>query len=201
MLQTVNMPDGSPCRAFHAADIVGRDQISGSPFKDWRFEDEIQVFKKAIAVIEDKKNAAALMWPVGVALELPASLTWIPRDSIWLMLFTKLFFLLAETYPAQRSLAFMFDEKKAIQSNALEIHAGAKQQFDKLAGEEYLSSISFDDDRNVMPLQAADVLAYEWRKRISDETSHPEKPIRKSYARIREARPGGALWRYGAFPV
>src|SRR5262245_66492148 len=30
MLKTVNMPDGSPCRAFHAADIVGRDSISDS---------------------------------------------------------------------------------------------------------------------------------------------------------------------------
>ncbi len=196
MLQTITMPDGSPCRAFHAADIVGRDQIKGSPFRGWSFPDEVAAFSKAIAVVEDPK-ASALLWPVGVALQLPSSFPWIPRDSIWLMLFTKLFMLLSETYPAQRSIALMFDEKKAIENNALQIHAAAKRRFNEHVGEEYLSSIAFDDDEKVIPLQAADLLAYEWRKRISDESSRPDKPIRKSYARIREARPKGALWRYG----
>lgn len=195
MLATISMPNGEPCRAFHAADIVGRDLISDSPFHGWAFEDEKSAYGKAIAVLEDQRLAANL-WPVGVALQIPSSFQWIPRDSIWLMLFTKLFMLLASTYPAQRSIAFVLDEKKAIQWNALTIHAKAKERFNELTGEEYLSSIAFDDDVNVMPLQAADLLAYEWRKRISDETDRPGKAVRKSYARLRAARPEGALWRY-----
>ena len=45
------------------------------------------------------------------------------------MLFTKFFFLLAETYPAQRSIAFMFDEKDAIAATAVKIHAAARARF------------------------------------------------------------------------
>jgi hypothetical protein len=113
------------------------------------------------------------------------------------MLFTKLFMALRRTYPAQRSISMMFDEKKAIQSNALVIHTAVKKRFNELVGEEYIRTIGFDSDESVIPLQAADLLAYEWRKRISDETERPEKAIRRSYARIRSARPDGALWRYG----
>ena len=98
---------------------------------------------------------------------------------------------------AQRSIAFMFDEKKAIKSSALYFHSVAKQRVNEHVGEEYFSSIAFDDDVNVPALQAADLFAYEWRKRISDETARPGKPIRRSYQRIREARNQGALWRYG----
>ena len=196
MLGTIAMPDGSPCPAFHTTDIVSREGISDSKFKGWTFEDEKLAFEKAIDVVVDK-TLCALMYPVGVAVEIPSSFEWIPRDSIWLMLFGKLFFLLAETFPAQRSIAFMFDEKKAIESNALYIHSTAKKRFNERAGEEYLSSIAFDDDVNVPPLQAADLFAYEWRKRISDERQHPNKAIRKSYARIRAARTEPTLWRYG----
>jgi hypothetical protein len=196
MLKTIAMPDGSECGAFHAAEIVGRDLIDDSKFKGWSFKDEVDAFSKAISVIEDR-NAAAILWPVGVALQVPADFFWIPRDSIWLMLFTKLFFALRKTYPSQRSISMMFDQKKAIQSNALTIHAAAKRLFNAQVGEEYIRAIGFDSDETVVQLQAADLLAYEWRKRISDETDRPEKPVRNSYARIRSARPDGALWRYG----
>jgi Protein of unknown function (DUF3800) len=196
MLTSIAMPDGSPCPSFHTSEIVNRDGAADSRFKGWDFEDEEAAFIKAVDVIVDG-NVAALLWPVGVALQVPSTFQWIPRDSIWLMLFTKMFVLLGQTYPAQRSIAFRFDEKKAIKNNALTIHAAAKKAFQRQIGEEYLSSIAFDDDEAVVPLQAADLLVYEWRKRISDETDRPSKPIRKSYARIREARNEGALWRYG----
>jgi hypothetical protein len=196
MLKTIPMPDGSECRAFHAAEIVGRDLISDSKFKGWSFTDEVNVFDKAISVIEDK-TTAALLWPVGVALQVPSTFEWIQRDSIWLMLFAKLFTAIRKTYPDQRSISMMFDEKKAIHSNALVIHSAAKSAFNTLVGEEYIRAIGFDSDESVIPLQAADLLAYEWRKRISDETDRPGKAVRKSYARIRAARPDGALWRYG----
>lgn len=196
MLRGIEMPGGRPCPVFHAVDIVGRELIADSPFKGWTFDDEISAFSKAIGVIEDRK-LVPLLYPVGVALQVPSSFKSIPRDSIWLMLFVKMLFLLSRTYPAQRSIAFMFDEKKAIENNALTIHVAAKKAFNSIVAEEYLSSIAFADDVNVMPLQAADLLAYEWRKRISDETEHPDKPVRRSYARIRQARPDGALWRYG----
>lgn len=197
MLSTIEMPDGSPCPAFHTADIVHRRRIKGSPFKGWTRKQEREAFDKAIAVIADRRNGANI-WPVGVALEMPSSFTWISRDGIWLMLFIKLFMLLGETFHTQRSIALRLDEKKAIQNNALKIHSKAKEVFNRSVGEEYLSCIGFDDDAKVPPLQAADLLAYEWRKRITDAREHPQRPVRSSYQRIREARPEQAtLWRYG----
>lgn len=38
---------------------------------------------------------------------------------------------------------------------------------------------------------------YEWRKRISDAHLRPDRPDRPWFPRMRAARPGGALWRYG----
>ena len=58
-------------------------------------------------------------------------------------------------------------------------------------------SVRFAKDDDEPGLQAADLMAYEWRKRISDARHRPDKPVRKSYARIREARHEGALWRFG----
>jgi hypothetical protein len=43
----------------------------------------------------------------------------------------------------------------------------------------------------------ADLLAYEWRKRISDARLQPNKAVRTPFRRMREARPEGALWRFG----
>src|SRR5438552_3219846 len=40
MLETIKMPDGSPCAAFHTREIVNRDLIPGSRFKGWTFQDE-----------------------------------------------------------------------------------------------------------------------------------------------------------------
>lgn len=60
-----------------------------------------------------------------------------------------------------------------------------------------MSTITFADDAEHPALQAADLLVYEWRKRISDSRHRPGKAIRRSWSRIREVRGGGALWRYG----
>jgi hypothetical protein len=51
MLATIIMSNGTPCRSFHAAEIVGRDQIRGSKFKGWTFDDEIAAFSKATDVV------------------------------------------------------------------------------------------------------------------------------------------------------
>jgi len=52
-------------------------------------------------------------------------------------------------------------------------------------------------DSDAPPVQAADFLMYEWRKRISDAHLQPARPERPWFPRMRAARPEGALWRYG----
>ena len=52
-------------------------------------------------------------------------------------------------------------------------------------------------DSAAPPVQAADFLMFEWRKRISDARLRPGRLERPWFQRMRSARPGGALWRYG----
>jgi hypothetical protein len=197
MLLGLVMPDGTPCRAFHGAEIVGRAEISGSKFKGWTFEDEVNAFTRAVDVITNRQ-VCPLMWPVGVSVEIPRTFTWVPRDSVWLILYLKMFQLLAATYPAQRSISWMFDEKPGVAGHAATIWSRAKNVMNARVGEEYLHGVlSFGADEDVMGLQAADLLAYEWRKRITDGRHQPTKPVRRSYTRLRQSRPDGALWRYG----
>lgn len=113
MLQSIRMPDGSPCPAFHASEIVGRNEIPDSRFKGWSFDDETRAFIRATDLIVDTTKCA-ILWPVGVAVEVPDSFRSIPRDSMWLMLFVKLFTALRKTFPAQRSISFVFDGKPSI---------------------------------------------------------------------------------------
>ena len=111
-----------------------------------------------------------------------------------MILFTKLFQLLIETYPAQRSIGFMFDDKPEVAPYALEAYTGIKSGLNRLVPD-YLTTIALGDDAKHPPLQAADLLAYEWRKRISDERRN--KAGRDVFQRLRASRSEGALWRYG----
>jgi hypothetical protein len=70
MLRTIEMPDGSPCPAFHAAEIVGCALNSRSRFRGWTFEQEVEAFTKATDLIVDT-NKCALLWPVGVLSKCP----------------------------------------------------------------------------------------------------------------------------------
>jgi uncharacterized protein DUF3800 len=196
MLATIPMPDGSACKAFHTREIVNRDKIPNSPFKGWEFEDETDAFQKAVDVITNKDHCA-IMWPFGVAAETPRSFTALKRDSIWLLLFTNFARMINRTYTAQRSISFVFGEKWELEGSAALIHDILKKALNDIAPDTIEGSVRFAKDDDEPGLQAADLMAYEWRKRISDARHRPDKPVRKSYARIREARHEGALWRFG----
>jgi Protein of unknown function (DUF3800) len=196
MLETIRMPDGSPCKAFHTREIVNRDLIPNSPFRGWTFADEPAAFTKAIDVICDKSHCA-IMWPFGVAAEIPRTFTGIKRDSIWLLLFTNFARMINQTYTAQRSISFVFDEKRELEGGAAFIHDVIKKALNDIAPNTLEGPPIFATDDDEPGLQAADLMAYEWRKRISDARQKPEKAVRKSYARIREVRNEGALWRFG----
>lgn len=197
MLRTIRMPDGSECESFHAAEIVGRDSISDSPFRGWTFKDEVDAFTKATDTVTDL-SIGRLVYPIGCALELPASSTWITRDAIWNVLFVKLLMTIAETFPAQRDISLMFDEKPEVADVALTVYRESKKAIDRFnPGLLAASTIAFGNDKVHEPLQAADLLAYEFRKRVSDSRRTPDKPPRRSYQRIREARSGGVLCVFG----
>jgi hypothetical protein len=196
MLKLLTMPDGNPCAAFHAADIVSREEISDSPFRGWTFDEECNAFKQATNVIADPRLCPNLV-PMGCAVELPGTFKDVERDAIWLILFIKLMSALMEAYPHRPfDVAFIFDEKPAIESFARRAHREAKDYLDSRMPGAFKSSIAFGRDQDHPPLQAADYFAYEWRKRITDARMTPAKRPRRSWARLRSERPGGSLWRY-----
>jgi hypothetical protein len=188
MLGELRMPDGSPVRAFHAAEIVNRDEYNNR-FKGWTFEDEKRAFGSAVDVIVDRQ-AAANLWPIGCAIVIPRDADWVEtRDTLWHLLFTRLFLALLNTYPAQNGFAFTFDEKKEIKRHANEFYALAKQLVDGAApGKLASAEVKFASDEDFPQLQGADLFVYEWRRRITERLTKPDKRVRTSYARIKEAR-------------
>lgn len=81
MLETIKMPDGSPCPAFHASAIMNNQK---GLFKGWGRTEAEAAFDKATEVVE--RNRQFLMFPIGVAVEIPASFRDVQRDSIWVRL-------------------------------------------------------------------------------------------------------------------
>ena len=191
MLQTIKLADGSPCPAFHASLMMRQ----APPFVGWTVADVDAAFEHATELIERREHFA--MEPFGVAAEIPASFKDVQRDSIWLMLFVNLFRMLFETHPAAMSIEFVFDEKKSIARHARQLHKTALELLKPQLPGRFLDGITMLSDTDAPPVQAADFLMYEWRKRISDAHLRPDRPERPWFPRIRAARPGGTLWRYG----
>lgn len=92
MLSSFTMPDGSTMPSFHAAEIVGRDEISNSRFKGWTFDQEIKVFTAAVDILTDSSVCKDIR-PLGCSIVLPApEFKWIEndnQDSIWILLFNQ----------------------------------------------------------------------------------------------------------------
>jgi len=199
MLDTTLMPNGAPMPAFHAAEIVERDNISDSRFKGWTFEQEIAVFTGAIDAIEHQAKNGWLQ-RVGVSAHIPTSAKWLTnRDTTaWLLLFGRFQYLLFEKYRAQMGFSFVFDNKPSVRAHVNSWLDQTQAHLDQHWPGKFVdeSPITFMSDEKALPLQAADLLAYEWRKRSSDRVLKPTKPVRKSYARLKSAT-NGFLLHYG----
>jgi hypothetical protein len=198
MLETLTMPDGQPCPAFHAAEIVERDKIKRSRFKGWSFQQETEAFTKATDILIDSKLAPVL-YPVGSAVEVPASFEAIPRDEIWHLLFFKLFTISISRFPGGQGFNFVLDEKKAVENAASKAYVRARDHFNRVMGpKKYGTILAFGPDERLPPLQMADLLAYEWRKKITAARLNPSKPVRPPIRRLLEARSTiSSLWRFG----
>ena len=82
MLATLTMPDGSPCKGFHAAAIMS--QLC--EFKGWSKGEAFDAFDKATAVLANQPVKFTI-WPCAVATAISKGLTGRDRDAIWLALF------------------------------------------------------------------------------------------------------------------
>jgi hypothetical protein len=185
MLLELNMPE------FHAVEIVERDNIADSRFKGWTFEQEKVAFTRAVDVLVAThlcKNLVA----IGCSVSLPKKqdeFGFESQDTIWVFLFCRLLAELIRDFPHDREFNLLFDEKKQIRDTVNAYYYQAKDLTERqLPGYFSGSAVAFANSEKKMPLQAADLFAYEWRKRISDRIRTPDKPPRRSYARLREKR-------------
>jgi hypothetical protein len=192
MLGIIAMPNGEPCPAFHASAMMNNQKGS---FKGWGRVEAENAFEKATAVIE--RNRDFSMSPMGVAVEIPADFASVQRDSVWLILFSKFFQMVLEAHPTAQSVEFVFDNKPEIADHASMIHDTVTRALEETYTGVFLERVDFVADETSPQVQAADLLMYEWRKRITDARLNPTKAPRPWFERIRAARPGGTLWRYG----
>jgi hypothetical protein len=186
MLDELETPSGLRLPAFHASEIVNRAIISDCTVKGWTFEDEKHAFSRAIDVIEDRSLCANL-FAVGCAIALPSNVRWGgTKDSFWYLLFTRFFAMLVERFPAFNGFNLVFDEKPAVKSVVDDFYESELALSKSVWPGRYAGQkITFADDATTEPLQAADLLVYEWRRRLSDAVTRPDKPPRRSYTRLR----------------
>jgi hypothetical protein len=177
---------------FHAAEIVGRDLIAGSPFKGWTFDQEVAIFRDATDLILDKKCSGWLS-SIGCSISSPSVKACFPLDeskdnSVWYLLFTRFLHMLAvDLPPSADRINLVFDEKKEVKKLVDDYYLDAKKATDEFLPSKFNgSAIAFGSDEQILPLQIADFFAYEWRKRISDKVRNSEKKQRTSYTLLKQ---------------
>ncbi len=183
MLRDLGMPE------FHAVEIVERDHISDSRFKGWTFEQEIAAFTRATDILVEPSH---YLIAIGSSVSIPQhkdEFGFETEDIIWVFLFNRLLTSLVRAFPDEHGVSLMFDEKEEVRTIVNDSYYPAKELVEKhRPGYFRGSTVGFGKSQEKPPLQAADLFAYEWRKRISDRVRTPDKKPRRSYKRLRDSR-------------
>jgi len=175
-----------PVDAFHSADI----EHAKPPFDGWTVEQRQKLVENALGLLGDPNRCANIM-AASCTFVLqdfhsvnPAILGNIARtyDLSYRVLFHNL---IANTIA--NGIDFVFDEKKKAKGRVETHFRAAKAALDKIPGYAgKLNNIAFRDDRKVVPLQAADLLAYETRRHTWARVTGRDVPMRSAYQRIKE---------------
>jgi hypothetical protein len=192
-----------PIEYFHASELANREFVTNGRYKGWSRDEEVRFFTRAVDVICDEKIGCAWMVPIGVSVSLRQHERWTATpETPWKLLFVRLFLTVLNKFPVQNGITFIFDRKPEVKSYVDRFYQPAKTTINEaFPGKLHGDRVTFvnDEQEACEPLQAADLLAYEWRRRISDRVKEPEKRTRTSYRRIREARNrDAALHHYNA---
>ncbi len=190
MLNSQSMPDGSSVPAFHTAEIVNRDLVSGSRFKGWTFDQEKAAFAAALDVIEDR-TLCSNMFAIGCCVSLPQRAPLVDhQDTIWHLLFTRFIVMVVEKFRAFNGFTFTLDSKPEVKAHVDSFFTEAFAMAERTSPGKFASSIvRFEPDEAEPGLQAADLLMYEWRRFLSDRIAKPEKSPRRLDLRLREVCP------------
>jgi hypothetical protein len=179
-----------PVDAFHSADI----EAAKPPFDGWPIEARNQLVENALDLLTDS-NLCANLYAVSCSYVIPDCLAFDPRilgggsiPEIYERCYRGLLYSVLTRW-AFNGLDFIFDEKKKVQGRVKKHFDQAKEVLNanpRFAGK--LNDCVFRDDRKVIPLQAADLLAYEVRRHIWTKIHKGENvPPRSPYQRIKDS--------------
>lgn len=107
----------------------------------------------------------------------------------------RFFALVLECSPGARSIEFVFDRKPEIEKYAKRTYVPSRP-FTPRCCQTFHADMNFINDETAAPIQASDLLIFEWRKSLTYRQIAPERDDRPWFPKIRAARPGGALLRY-----
>ncbi|MGA9112741.1 MAG: DUF3800 domain-containing protein [Candidatus Dormiibacterota bacterium] len=173
-------------------------------FEDWDDPRERKrVQERFISVIADSPSPSPAGLAVAVdieafkttlALRIASELPGLSYHKPYLFVFTRILAKMIELQQAANQalganerIGLFFDEKKEFQGRALELYKQAK------AAGFPLGACAFVDSTEHPGLQMADVLAYEFRRYLTETArATPPAPVRSQWSRLRASRlPGG----------
>jgi hypothetical protein len=175
-----------PVDAFHSADI----EAARPPFDGWPIEDRRKLVENALDLLTDT-NVCANLYAVSCTFVIPdfhamdpAFLGNIAKTYEWCYRVLLRSILRSWVF---NGYDFIFDEKEKVKGRVEAHFKHAKAILDgdpNFAGK--LNDIIWRDDRKVIPLQAADLLAYEIRRHTWNRIEKGESPMRSAYQRIKD---------------
>ncbi|HEY2150307.1 MAG TPA: DUF3800 domain-containing protein [Vicinamibacterales bacterium] len=177
-----------PVDAFHA----NRIDKGEPPFDGWKPEERAALFARAVDILADTQITSNL-YAIGCSFVIDDMLANLPSclgdkstPDIYERCYRVLFYNILKFSPFM-GVDFVFDKKKKSEHKV-------KGHFDRVketskrdsAMVGTLGECAFEDDRKVMPLQAADLLAFELRRRAWDRKRNDSLPIRRTYQRLKD---------------
>jgi Protein of unknown function (DUF3800) len=176
-----------PVDAFHANAV----EQGNPPFDGWSPDQRRTLVDRAVEILADTTLSANL-YAMGCTFVLddlnaliPASMGNGEMPDIYERAYRVLLMNINQ-FSQFRGIDVVFDKKKKAEGRVQRHFQTAKAACDaspKLVG--LLNTCSFADDRTVVPLQAADLLAYELRRRVWDRLRDPSTPVRPAYQRLK----------------
>jgi len=176
-----------PVDAFHSADI----EAARPPFDGWTYEQRQKLVDNALDLLTDTSLCANL-FAVGCTFVLQDFDIFTPNilgdiAHTYNLCYRVVLHNIMSTWLVN-GIDFIFDDKEKVKGRVEAHFNNSKAVLDKnpkTAGK--LNQLVFRDDRKVIPLQAADLLAYEIRRHTWTRIEKGEVPMRSAYRRIKEA--------------
>lgn len=177
-----------PVRTLHMIDLAGRR--GNGEFRGWSKKERLSMIDRAADILLDE-TLMSIPYAVAISIDEAALCEAFPawnlsRKDMYLLCFRSLMWQVM-THGVEMGISFVMDENKVVEMPVTQSFNEAKDVINEEAPGK-ISGISFENDAVVMPLQAADFLAYEVRRGIlnrrRDET-YIERPV---YSRLKERR-------------